>query len=615
MKYILLLFIPLLLFGQKQRRCPGSAYTDSYTKIEARNGWQADIEDTSNVLRQEWASDIGDSMAVVSDTTALKLSNSRSAYLIGLTTSNLNGSGFFNKRDSIYSEGIIAFNHSEQGKQFIRIDYLSNKEINVLWSGVLNDCTSAVNNNVCFNHTFQCAYENNASKTIVPEGKYLIKPDAYDAGGGDPNFGLRLRPNAVLEGAGENKTILYASDTTSSLIYADIASAQTVNFEDRNYTIRNMTMVGSKKGEIPRNLTTEQGAGITLKGVGETVMNKVLLENITVKYFFKESFKNSNVYKVIYNNCTVIGNTFIAFDPGAQHTVLNNCYVDTCYIGLEWYGKANVIDSISTITINGFTANNVWSTGAQFLGGAIATLDQVNLTCVDSGYTMHGYGISINPISTYNNDGTIYFNISNSYISGFGLYGISRYGIAQTAQMVDISINETKITECGRSGIYINPSDTVHSISINDCIIINNNVSQYNNANGAAIVIKDIDRVTIENNYITNNQAGLRGIPVTLNNCNNAIIRNNDFTGTSLNYIYVDALNGIKVENNKGLYVHQAITVGLSAYYYQNWMYHNNGFWLGDSIGFKFHIMDNDSLMVTKYNSSGVAGDTTSVAK
>ena len=79
---------------------------------------------------------------VAADTTALKLrkgaSDGAMIYLAGLSATNANGGGWFIYGDSAYVEnGIVAYDASTNGKQWIREEYLSagNGKINMLWAG------------------------------------------------------------------------------------------------------------------------------------------------------------------------------------------------------------------------------------------------------------------------------------------------------------------------------------------------------------------------------------------------------------------------------------------------------------------------------------------------
>jgi len=99
------------------------------------------------ILFAQWNRDelLTKAETVAADTTELKqktASDGRYVYLKQLSASNPNGGGWFVLADSSYPEGIIAFDTPTVGKQWVRVDYLKNKYINIQWAGADNDSTT-----------------------------------------------------------------------------------------------------------------------------------------------------------------------------------------------------------------------------------------------------------------------------------------------------------------------------------------------------------------------------------------------------------------------------------------------------------------------------------------
>ncbi|NOY58948.1 MAG: hypothetical protein GXO75_08450 [Calditrichaeota bacterium] len=112
------------------------------------------------------------------DTAQLKtLDRGSYAYLERLSSASSNGGGWFAVMDSTYPEGIIAFNHPTSGKQWVRVDFLTNLLFNVTWAGANgfdgNDDTDAFVK--CLKHIEIIANNSTQVPTLyVPVGVYYV---------------------------------------------------------------------------------------------------------------------------------------------------------------------------------------------------------------------------------------------------------------------------------------------------------------------------------------------------------------------------------------------------------------------------------------------------------
>jgi len=84
-------------------------------------------------------------MQTAADTTALKVLeklDGQMCLLKSLSSGNDNGGGWFMTADSTYPDSIIAYSHPTAAKQWVRLDFLENFTINVLWAGAKGDSTN-----------------------------------------------------------------------------------------------------------------------------------------------------------------------------------------------------------------------------------------------------------------------------------------------------------------------------------------------------------------------------------------------------------------------------------------------------------------------------------------
>ena len=120
-----------------------------------------------------------------------------------------------------------------------------------------------------------------------------------------------------------------------------------------------------------------------------------------------------------------------------------------------------------------------------------------------------GDGILITPKTTFANGSYAYktININDGYIDGMGGCGI-RFGqnLATDTLYGDIKIDNVTIKDSWNNAIRTNPKDTtlIHSISISNSLLINNNVAGTNSYANSAIYIQDVNDVSIYNNKIYN---------------------------------------------------------------------------------------------------------------
>ena len=135
-------------------------YPDGYT-IQVNAGNELYVDTTKISLIQRY---------LANDTSSLKLknlTNGEFVFLKQLSSTTPTGAGWFVAVDSAYPEGVIAFDHPETGKQWVRIDYIKDNKINIKWAGAIgdssNDETQSFKNAVNIN-----------GYIYIPSGKYIF---------------------------------------------------------------------------------------------------------------------------------------------------------------------------------------------------------------------------------------------------------------------------------------------------------------------------------------------------------------------------------------------------------------------------------------------------------
>jgi len=131
----------------------------SFSQLPSSIKWWHLSQDTKDSLWSIYFVDstkqiVSDSLGwqIAADTTELKqktASDGRYIYLKQLSASNPNGGGWFVWTDSAYIEGVIAFDPPIAGKQWVRVDYLKDKRVNLKWAGGLGN--SLTDNSSAFN--------------------------------------------------------------------------------------------------------------------------------------------------------------------------------------------------------------------------------------------------------------------------------------------------------------------------------------------------------------------------------------------------------------------------------------------------------------------------------
>jgi hypothetical protein len=282
------------------------------------------------------------------------------------------------------------------------------------------------------------------------------------------------------------------------------------------------------------------------------------------------------------------------------------------WVGVENYSKPiiGLADQNTSMHISNFKILNAYKAGMTLYTADYIDINNANLTGNSA-----DYGISINPKLSYNPNGVGSVFINNCSLDQFkyGLYLLSQSGI--DGEIEEIKIEDNTITNSEHNGIYINFPNSTYSRDIN---IIDNTIYEFNtiDASGATltgIIVYNADSLLISRNKIVNRNAINydRGIPISLSNCDNFVISDNDFRGGVLEYIWLyTGASNYNIVNNLGLRSDRSIyDVDKGGWLYQDMFYENGGLWLGR---FLFKGIGDEMKMI-RYNTSGVVIDTLTV--
>ena len=612
------------------------------------------IADTADVLR----SDIGDSLGLKSvlDTTTLKMiSYTDSTKIIFVKEICTNGvSGFFKRIDSTFTEGVIAFDCPVAGDQYVLIEFYNNRIMNPMWAGAYADSTNSAANNVAFQKAVVHAYYTKA-KTVVPTGKFLLDSITY------------LPPHTDISGDPINTWLIIKDDGDNSINLPHFqnwnSKAGDIGYSswdslNANYRIANMILVGPASAALyegstvpatnPYNGLADGVAGDdggifmqpNIAGGYDDPM-EATVENITgIRIGMGIQLKGME--KVEIRNCDVSNINWAAYTPVAQNYILENCLSDSTQFGVEslcrpypltghttkdstafgkiinctfknfyWYGA-----SVYSYTNFLFQGNQLFGTqnwsGSNFEhGGLWIKVSRQYMDDVSS--TKRSIIISDNTINKTRGGG-IYFSVS-----GTGL----------DSTLGNVTIHDNIIQENYKTGISFSKQlntnfDTTSQIGrvlIHDNNLWNNGrTEEYNGTQ--QIYLNYCDSAYVHHNVVyrdTSKLGHLTAAPVFIKNSIGVIIEANDFRSQYPTiFVLADSFSvaTAKLINNFGLDVDGAL--------YDN--DNNEGYpqniWVDETTGqaaiggypntvfFIPQIINNDSLCIVKYNTSGAIVDT-----
>jgi hypothetical protein len=414
-------------------------------------------------------------------------------------------------------------------------------------------------------------------RVYLPAGVYLVsfRNDAVSFDG------IRLRPGSFIFGD-RGKTIIKRivtegrKDGVAISVNAAALSHDTLK---NNFTVRDLVVEGATGGRrsgMSPGTGSDGGILLTTGGRKDVMLNTVFIDNIIVRNTNKEAIMVWFARNVSITNCSVSNCNFDAYNPAAvQNLVLQNNLADNVEFAVEYYGKGTGIagtrsysPSTAIIADNKFT--NVYKAGIRVFGGDDTQIKNNTVIGAKDLTSPRGEsdGILAHPAHSPMAKLTIVGN-TISYSNYFGLDVYSK--VADFAGSVEILVQDNTITNSAMAGIYVAPDN---SGRISKLQISKNLVSDWNRLfNGNSVVqcgisINKVDGIVISENKVwnTNSKVLVRN-PLFLADTRNALVKDNDFSGTGKLYIVAKAESNLslKATGNKGIegiydYVTRAIT-------------------------------------------------------
>ena len=627
----------------------GEYYTEQATVTDqSYDMWYNGILYLSAVKWGSTVTVIGTGDLIWADTTAMKNSSADTLGTKGYNRMK-NYEGTYVLIDSTYPEdNAYVFGNAAAAKQWLKVDAMQNQNLCDTKGFVdptlapffaYDDSTNAIQNNKRINYALDSAYTWGVDYIHMPPGTFLIDPWP-DSTSGDASatdwYGLRMNPGQILSGSGE-PTKLYMSDTVASFIIVDAVAAAAVVFNKRNYTVKDMHILGTKPYDATVSSATRSsstGAGIGLSGVNwSTTINRVVVENVIIEKIRKEAVKSVFSQQVVFRDVIARNNNFVALTSAAQHTEVSNCLIDSGFAAIEYYGR-ELTDSLSTFKVNNVTATNMYDYGIRVYGGDVVSINHFHYSGPDTGtYTTESApaGIWVTPLKEYAPNGVGEINISNSTIQRSGYYGIHLGGSPTDTGFVALSIENTYITDNYHNGIsvsmYTADDDTgkawTGKVAIKNSFIWENNTGGTGSLGAQQVVIEDTDNLDFFNNVVYKSTgSNVATSPLYLKNADSSRITHNNFTTDATNAIVyqVDSTTtGTILSYNDGMEAKQNAHGFFTApatytFKYQTAFEDSIAQWVGGStIAYRTFVLNADSLVTVEYNASGVAQDTTCI--
>jgi hypothetical protein len=192
----------------------------------------------------------------VADTTILKSTNADVAILKTVVSGKEIGGGVFVKIDSTYPEGVVAFNHPTQGKQWVREEYLQTGIVNVKWAGAIGN--GITNDRAAIQSAITCVSKLQIGGSVFfPAGTYVI--------GSALDTILTTRMSFV--GDGKLSTVLKFTGIGSMFVFGRYSNAPTSFYQDeaQDYRFENIMLDGDEtsvtEGSRTRTAVEDNGSG------------------------------------------------------------------------------------------------------------------------------------------------------------------------------------------------------------------------------------------------------------------------------------------------------------------------------------------------------------------
>lgn len=302
MKKFLLLLIPFVAFSQTTKKITFS----DWVKTGGVYGYPDSTKMPAGPMRDSIRiafSTIDSLYTIVPDTTKLKTTSGNTAYLKTVVVGKEIGGGMFVKIDSTYPEGVVAFDHPTQGKQWVREEYLRTKSVNIGWVAIGDGITD---NRVAIQAALDAG---KGGIVIVPEGIYIVSSATHPVDGAYKQ-GLIIGSNTTLRGVGSSSIIKLQNSSVSAS--PGVASCVIRNYNiasgDSNITISDIIVDGNASGQ---SINSVQG-GINLLRVTKSTLKSVTVKNCrgTSNSGYRESFffDVGLSSDVMFMNCMALGN-------------------------------------------------------------------------------------------------------------------------------------------------------------------------------------------------------------------------------------------------------------------------------------------------------------------
>jgi len=227
-------------------------FTNTGAGLTEDTTWAGSGVDGLGIFGGDIINGIGGLVTIASDTNALKLIDGDLAYLTGLSSSNQNGGGIYERRDSTWIEGIIAYDHPIVNDQWILKRWLIHKTFTIEDAGAIAD-NGVTDSRPFIQRGIDFLFNNSGGILEVP----VVRKDvgSYYSVTKNPLFAyaIEMRPQVTLRGAGSSpnpqaSTIRLADNQDScwvigtiSATFADTSGDQSANpFWSHNMRIESL---------------------------------------------------------------------------------------------------------------------------------------------------------------------------------------------------------------------------------------------------------------------------------------------------------------------------------------------------------------------------------------
>ena len=392
----------------------------------------------------------------------------------------------------------------------------------------------------------------------IPAGIYLASKATITNG----YSALTLKPGASVFGDGDNTVIKMSSVSSGNAITFEPSVNDAAPLNTRNYTIKNLKVVGATGVGYEVPATTDNDGGIRMFGISGR-LNKVVIENVTVENVNKEAIAVWNAVECYIVDNRVYNCNHDAYNPEEiDHLVMTGNYADSVNFFCEYNGSRTGGVPTSALLQGNYGAN-ILEYGIRVEAGDKVTVYNNHLISdpTQSSITGQGYGIFISPhVAAI---GTL--DIKGNYVYGFKTGGICNNfsGESTDAVITTLLIKNNTVEKCNNNPVSIVPYDNTKILTteISGNTLFNWAAILGSSVQFSAIDLEKISNVSVFNNRIYNTDPeNPRNDPLYLNNVTNVRFFNNDCNSIPSKYYStleprIEGTNsGIDMFNNAGLY-------------------------------------------------------------